>query len=142
LPGKKELRRDVFGELALKILFATAPAPTGTADKDKSAKVEEVAETAAAGWGGDRMVAFADPANATAPATVIDDSVWDTEGDAKEAEAVARRLMQKLADGDAAHDDWIVTREGDKLVLVFGAPAGTGSAVAAEALKSWKVARP
>jgi hypothetical protein len=107
------------------------------------------------------MVAYADPADATAPATVIDLSVWDTEGDAKEAEAVARRLMQKLADdqgaksarrgpaeassrgesGDAGRDEWMVTRDGDKLALVFGAPSGSGNAVAAEVLKSWKVSR-
>jgi hypothetical protein len=158
LPTKKEVRRDVFGELVLKVLFATAPPPpatttaAATTDKGKSkaapaptspadAKAQELAEAAAAGWGGDRMVAVADPANATAPPTVIDLSVWDTEGDAKEAEAVARRLMQKLADGDSGHDDWVVTRDGDKLALVFGAPGGSGNAVAAEVLKSWKVSR-
>jgi hypothetical protein len=72
---------------------------------------------------------------------VVNLSVWDTEGDAKEAEAVAQRLMQKLAAGDAGHDDWLVQREGDKLVMIFGAPKGTGAQVAAEALKTWKVAK-
>jgi hypothetical protein len=156
LPGKKELRRDVFGELVFKILFTTAPvpppAPAPATDKNKgkgspaptapAPSAQDLAEVAAAGWGGDRVVAFADPANAAAPVTVVDLSVWDTEGDAKEAEAVAKRLMQKLADGDGAHDEWLVTRDGDKLALVFGAPSGTGNAVAAEVLKSWKVARP
>jgi hypothetical protein len=162
LGAKKELRRDVFGELVLKILFATAPppvtTPAATADKDKDkdkgkgktplappspgdSKSEELAEAAAAGWGGDRVVAYADPGSATAPPTVVDLSVWDTEGDAKEAEAVARRLMQRLADGDAGHDEWTVTRDGDKLALIFGAPSGSGNAVAAEVLKSWKVSR-
>jgi hypothetical protein len=158
LATKKELRRDVFGELVFKILFATAPLPPvttpapATADKGKSktpptpqpaseSKAEELAETAAAGWGGDRLVAYADPASATSAATVIDLSVWDTEGDAKEAEAVARRLMQHLADSDGGHDEWVVTRDGDKLALIFGAPNGSGNAVAAEVLKSWKVSR-
>jgi hypothetical protein len=161
LAGKKELRRDVFGELALKILFATAPLPPTAnaaaandgAGKSKAktpptpappgdnGKATELAEAAASGWGGDRMAAYADAASATAPPTVIDLSVWDTEGDAKEAETVARRLMQKLADGDGGKDEWLATRDGDKLVMVFGAPAGSGNAVAAEVLKSWKVSR-
>ena len=156
LASKKELRRDVFGELVMKILFATAPPPAGTtpppADKGKGktpptpapasdSKAEELAETAAAGWGGDRMVADADPASTTSAPTVVDLSVWDTEGDAKEAEAVAKRMMQKLGDSDGGKDEWVVTRDGDKLVLVFGAPNGSGNAVAAETLKTWKIAR-
>jgi hypothetical protein len=83
-------------------------------------------------------VAYAD---GDGPVTVIDLSTWDTEGDAKEAELVAQRLMQKLGDGDAAHDDWLVAREGDKLLLVFGAPKGTGPQVVAEVMKSWKISR-
>jgi len=149
LGTRKEVRRDVFGELVMKILFTTAPTPpapaappakkgaTPAAPADDAATI---AEKAASGWGGDREVAYAEPGPDGA-VTVVDLSTWDTEGDAKEAEAVAARLMEKLSTANAAHDDWLVAREGDKLVLVFGAPKGTGAQVAAETLKSWKVTR-
>ena len=144
LAGRKEVRRDVFGELVLKILFATAPPPVATAKKGaagaaQDADVAAIAEKAAAGWGGDREVAYAEGADG--PVTIVDLSTWDTEGDAKEAELVAQRLLQKLADGDAGHDDWLVSRDGDKLLLVFGAPKGTGPQVIADVMKNWKISR-
>ena len=151
LGARKEMRRDVFGELVMKILFATAPSPPtaaattpakkGGVTTTPDADVQAIAEKAAAGWGGDREVAYADPSDANGPVTVVDLSTWDTEGDAKEAEAVAQRLLQKLADGDAGHDDWLVSRDGDKLLLVFGAPKGSGPQVVADVMKSWKISR-
>jgi hypothetical protein len=148
LGTRKEVRRDVFGELVLKILFATAPPPPATAVSKKGGSgatldvdVAALAEKAAAGWGGDREVAYADPNDSAGPVTVVDLSTWDTEGDAKEAELVAQRMLQKLADGDAGHDDWLVARDGDKLLLVFGAPKGVGPQVIAEVMKNWKVSR-
>ncbi len=146
LGARKEIRRDVFGELVMQILFATAPPPPATAVSKKGGSgatldvdVNALAETAAAGWGGDREVAYADPSDSASPVTVIDLSTWDTEGDAKEAELVAQRLLAKLAKADSGHDDWLVSRQGDKLVMLFGAPRGTGQKVAAEVLESWKV---
>lgn len=148
LGARKEVRRDVFGELVMKILFATAPPPPATAVSKKAGSgatldvdVQALAEKAAAGWGGDREVAYADPAEPNGPVTVVDLSTWDTEGDAKEAELVAQRLLQKLADADTGHDDWLVSRDGDKLLLVFGAPKGTGPQVIADVMKSWKISR-
>jgi hypothetical protein len=145
LGARKEVRRDVFGELVMKILFATAPPPPATATSKKGGSgatldvdVTALAEKAAAGWGGDREVAYAD---ADGPVTVVDLSTWDTEGDAKEAELVAQRMLQKLADADKEHDDWLVSRDGDKLLLIFGAPKGTGPQVIAEVMKNWKVTR-
>ncbi|MGZ3427196.1 MAG: hypothetical protein ACXVCV_11140 [Polyangia bacterium] len=145
LGARKEVRRDVFGELVMKILFATAPPPPATAVSKKGGSaatldvdVTALAEKAAAGWGGDREVAYAD---ADGPVTVIDLSTWDTEGDAKEAELVAQRMLQKLADADKEHDDWLVSRDGDKLLLIFGAPKGTGPQVIADVMKNWKVSR-
>jgi len=150
---RKEVRRDVFGELVMKILFATAPPPPSTAPPAKTPAKKgatpapsadndaaTIAEKAAAGWGGDREVAYAEPGDNGA-VTVVDLSTWDTEGDAKEAEAVAKRLMQKLGDADTAHDDWLVSRDGDKLLLVFGAPKGAGPQVVADVMKSWKISR-
>ncbi len=148
LGPRKELRRDVFGELVMKILFATAPPPPATAVSKKGGSgatldvdVEALAEKAAAGWGGDREIAYADPADPNGPVTIVDLSTWDTEGDAKEAELVAQRLMQKLGDADTLHDDWLVSRDGDKLLLVFGAPKGSGPQVIADVMKNWKVSR-
>jgi hypothetical protein len=146
LGAKKEVRRDVFGELVMKILFATAPPPPATAVSKKAGSGEKLdvdvaalAEKAAAGWGGDREVAYA--ADAEGPVTIVDLSTWDTEGDAKEAELVAQRLLQKLADADVGKDDWLVARDGDKLLLLFGAPKGTGPQVVADVMKNWKISR-
>jgi hypothetical protein len=129
----------------MKILFATAPPPPASPVSKKAGSgatadvdVQGLAEKAAAGWGGDREVAYAD---GDGPVTVVDLSTWDTEGDAKEAELVAQRLMQKLADADTGHDDWLVSREGDKLLLLFGAPKGTGPQIVADVMKSWKISR-
>ena len=145
LGARKEIRRDVLGELVLKILFDTAPPPPAATKKPAPGAPPEpaadaIAEKAAAGWGGDREVAYGD-GTPDGALTVIDLSVWDSESEAKEAEPVAQRLLAKLASADSAHDDWLVQRDGDKLVLVFGAPKGTGAAVAGEVLKSWKIAR-
>jgi hypothetical protein len=148
LGARKELRRDVLGELEWKILFAS--------------KLDDAeAEKAAAGWGGDRLVAFADPAHPDAPPAIVTLSAWDSETDAKEAEAAARKLFamqyparaaksetdftsgQKSEMGftsDAAGDEWFVERHGDELVILFGVPAGSHEAVAADVWKSWKVA--
>jgi hypothetical protein len=132
----KELRQDVLGELTFRILFASRlPA--------------EVAEKAAAGWGGDRLAAYVDPASPERPATVVILSVWDGETDAREAESAARKWAaagagKPEAEGlltDPNGDEWLIERKGERLLLVCGAPAGKAQAVAAEAWQGWKVAR-
>jgi hypothetical protein len=130
---KKELRRDVLGELEWKIWLAT--------------KLPEAeAEKAAAGWGGDREVAYADGDGAP---TVIDLSAWDTEGDAKEAADATRKVLAALAgksdaEGnsftDAAGDVWSLERRGDKLLVLCGAPAASAAALAGEVWSGWKIA--
>jgi hypothetical protein len=131
---KKELRRDVLGELEWKIWLGT--------------KLPEAeAEKAAAGWGGDREVAYADGEGAP---TVIDLSTWDTEGDAKEAADAARKVLASLAgkpDGekgnsftDAAGEVWSVELRGDKLLVLCGAPAASAAALAGEVWAGWKIA--
>jgi hypothetical protein len=137
LGSRKELRRDVLGELEWRILFGLR-------------LPDEAAEKAAAGWGGDRLVAYADPAS-DAPPTVIDLSAWDSETDAREAEAAARKLMAKLAGRpeapaaqparflDANGELWLVERRGDRVLTLFGAPAAAEAALTAEVWKSWKV---
>ncbi len=130
---RKELPRDVLGELEWKIWLG-------------SKLPEAEAEKAAAGWGGDRIVAYA---NGAEPPTVIDLSVWDTEGDAKEAEAAARKLVALLAGqpalangtfSDGSGELWSVERRGDKLLVMCGAPADASLAVTAEVWSGWKVA--
>jgi hypothetical protein len=139
LAPEKALRRDVLGELEFRILFA-------------SQLSDDKAEKAAAGWGGDRLVAY-DVAGAAADAlpTVIDLSAWDSETDAKEAEAAGVVLLAKLAEKpaakpgapalytDSAHAEWWVERRGNELLLIFGAPAGSHAAAADQIWKSWKV---
>ena len=136
---RKELRRDVLGELEWKIwLNSRLPEPE--------------AARAAAGWGGDRVVAYAD---GDAPPTVIDLSVWDTEGDAKEAAEAARKLLAQLAGKpaaakldaatntftDGAGEIWSVERREDKVLVVCGAPADAHAATVAEVWAGWKVGK-
>jgi hypothetical protein len=81
---------------------------------------------------------------------VIDLSAWDTETDAKEAEAAARRLLARLAGrpepaagqpatfADPNGEEWSAERRASRLLCLFGAPAGTREAVSAEVWKSWR----
>jgi hypothetical protein len=132
---KKELRRDVLGELEWRIWF-------------QSKLPQADAEKAAAGWGGDRIVAYSDPQNDTALPTLIIFSAWDTEGDAKEAADAARAVIAKLTgkpEGsivtDGEGEAWSVERRGDKLLVVCGAPADAQAAIASEVWTGWKVIR-
>src|SRR5581483_2041933 len=113
LGARKELRRDVLGELEWRILFA-------------SKLPEDVANKAAAGWAGDRLVAYAD---GDAPPVVVVLSAWDSESDAKEAEAAANQLLPKLAQPG---EEWFAERKKDRVLVVFGAPQGSHAAVAAD----------
>jgi hypothetical protein len=140
LAPRKELRRDVLGELEWRIWFS-------------SKLPEDIAEKAAAGWGGDRLVAYGDPATPDAPPAIVELSSWDTETDAKEAEAAARKLLAKLAGKpeaaagqparylDANGDEWSVERKTDQLLLLLGTPPSSHDAVTAEVWKTWKAAK-
>lgn len=139
LAPSKQARRDVLGELEWRLLFA-------------SALPEESAEKAAAGWGGDRLVSYVNAAaSKDALPEVIDLSAWDTETDAKEAEAAGRALMAKLAGQKASRAslytdqsgaEFAVERKGSQVLFLVGVPKGTHAACAAEVWKSWKVAQP
>jgi hypothetical protein len=132
---KKELRRDVLGELEWKIWL-------------QSKLPEAEAVKAAAGWGGDRMVAYS--SDGEVGPTVINLSVWDTEGDAKEAAEAARKLVAKLSGRpdapassytDAKGEVWSVERRGEKLLVVCGVPADSHTQVVSEVWSGWKVTR-
>ena len=120
LAPRKEIRRDVMGELGLRILFRTRlPEPQ--------------ADAAATGWGGDRLVAYASD-DRSVP-VVVDRSTWDTELDAKEAYDAFVALFGKITGGkpvatqtgaryvDTNGDVWRVERRGSDIVALFGGPA-------------------
>jgi hypothetical protein len=130
---RKELRRDVLGELEWKIWFESK---LSTAD----------AERAAAGWGGDRIVAYASDGDALP--TLVIFSAWDTEGDAKEAADAARKVVARLTgkpEAALSTDDkgeaWSVERRGDKVLVVCGAPADAHTAMVNEVWSGWKTSK-
>jgi hypothetical protein len=134
LPGK-EIKRDVLGELALRILF-------------RSRLPEPQADAAAAGWGGDRLVAYAGDDGALP--VVIDRSIWDTDVDAAEAMTAFRQLFTKITGAspsegltarflDPNGDAWRVERRGKSLLCIWGAPAARDAAIADEAWRALQV---
>lgn len=80
--GRKEVRRDVMGELMWKIWFGSAMA-------------QSQAENAAEGWGGDRVVAYEGPGDEQPVVLAL--SAWDNDSDADEAEQAMRRVLSELA---------------------------------------------
>jgi len=137
LMPRREVRRDVLGELVLRILF-------------RSRLPEPQADAAAAGWGGDRLVAYRDEKAGVLP-VVVDLSIWDTELDATEAAAAFRALFAKIAGAQPAGDEklgryvdlngevWRVEQRGDRVLCLMGAPALDGPIVE-EAWKALTVA--
>lgn len=141
LGDRREVKRDVLGEIAFKIWFA-------------SKLPDDAAERAAAGWGGDRLVAYAGaapsadgPKEAALP-ILVSLSVWDSEKEAKEAERAARQLAAALSSPppkeqpDRVQTPAMVERRGRSLVILLGVAPALQSAVAEEVLKGWKVGAP
>lgn len=93
---------ETLGELEMSIFFAQGR-PRGSAERD---------ERAAEGWGGDRLRVYRDPAGQT---SVVWFTVWDDEGEAREAEVAARAVA-----GEPAQQ---VTRAGRALLIVRDLPA-------------------
>ena len=133
-PGK-ELRRDVIGELEWRLLLETE---LGDAE----------AERAAAGWGGDRLVAWGDDKDG--PVAIVDLSTWDTEDDAVELETAARHWLAKCskqpepaADKPAIfttnNESNALERHGRQVLTMIGVPADKRAAIADEVWKKWKV---
>jgi hypothetical protein len=135
LASRHEIRRDVLGELGMRLLF-------------RSRLPEPQADAAAAGWGGDRLIAY-DGAQANALPLVIDLSVWDTETDANEAAAAFRALFAKITGAPANAGEiarfvdpngevWRVEQRKNQVLCLIGAPAADGP-IAEDA---WKSLRP
>jgi hypothetical protein len=109
---------------------------------------------AAAGWGGDRIAAYAregddDPMHAIGVAR----TAWDTGVDAQEATEALVRALDDFAGAPAQRTDdggrWLgdgraswVERRGREVVIVVGAPAPIAAALRDEVWKSWKAKLP
>lgn len=111
LTGYHEVKRDVLGELQLSIFLGQALASS-------------TAQRAAAGWGGDLLIAYARDRSAPASAPSSADAVrsadlvlihlssWDSDEDALEAANALRRVMVKRGlarreEPDAGRRTWI-----------------------------------
>lgn len=147
--GRKEVHRDVMGELVWKIWFGSAMA-------------ESQAETAAAGWGGDRMVAYEGPGDDKP--IVVSLSAWDSDSDADEAEAAARRTVAALAPlpaKDAAKEAaapkpprgvpffrqrgnqvYGLVRRDRLMAVVLGVPKGAEQSIIEETFRNFHIAWP
>ncbi len=143
-----EVRRDVLGEMVFKIWF-------------ESKMPAAQAERAAAGWGGDRMVAYAAPEKPTASGkdvgkesgkdagvaqmpTVVILSAWDTEGDARETEKAGQKLQGALSEERdvGKESSYSVERRGRLVLFLCGVPKTQQPKVAEEVFRTWKVEFP
>jgi hypothetical protein len=140
LAPRAELRRDVLGELELRVLFCLHAS-------------DGEAERAAAGWRGDRLVAYGAPEDGSEVA-VVDLSAWETEEDARQAEQAFERALPRGTpppprDGGPAPgtvevggEVWSVERRGDRVLALFGVPADSAAAVAAQVWSGFTVITP
>jgi hypothetical protein len=136
LKAGREIWQDTLGEAQLKAyLEQHLPA--------------EHAAAAAAGWGGDRAVAYEMPGG-QGPAVVLY-TTWDSEQDAIEFEEAQGTALARLAGrpekaaGAAvyhAEDGTVfaVTRQGVRVLTGFGVPATAWPRIAADVPRTWKAA--
>ncbi len=133
LPGYAVVHSTVWGELGfdsfLRTHGVTAP----------------IAQAAADGWGGDRVIALARPGTTRATRAIgLARSQWDTDADAIEAsEALAHALDALVVGGSVVHSDtrtsWLaldgtvawIERRGPSVVFGIGVPAWAAAAVEA-----------
>ena len=147
LSPRREVRRDVMGELVFKLWF-------------DSQLPESQAAEAAAGWGGDRLVAYEGEGD-TLPALVIL-SAWDSDSDAKEAELAARKVLMALAGvkepantsgrppsvgpaglfREKAGRSFGLARRGRLLLVLCGTPKGSEAKITDEVFNNFKVEWP
>lgn len=125
LPGYRPVWEDDLGEAAILAMLADVE-PVGTA------------RDAAAGWGGDRLVALrpegADPH--TVPA-VVGLVAWDTEDDARAFEISMRRYLEHAVDAPV-----LLERKRDRVLYATFLPASSEmNAVSTAAWAAFKVRR-
>jgi hypothetical protein len=125
LPSLKDWRKlygNVIGELVFSIFFR------------QNGVEKDVAERAAAGWGGDRVFVYAGAAGEL----LIDLSTWDTEMDAIEAAEAMTQALAGIA-AESKRPESVVERRGKDVLLVVGQPASLGK-LRSEAWARWKSA--
>ncbi|HMU41092.1 MAG TPA: hypothetical protein PKE31_18950 [Pseudomonadota bacterium] len=134
----KEQHRDVLGEWMWKVWFSRA-------------MPEREAVTAAAGWGGDILVSFAQPGE-TLP-IVVALSAWDNPEETDEAELAAQKLVLNLTGRtgeklpgpgktvlfERTQNDrvYAVARKDNRVLLLCGALPKTAAPLSQEILRTW-----
>jgi len=138
LAGYERVKTDVLGELQLSLYLGQG--------------VEEsVATRAAAGWGGDLLLAYRKDAGA--PVVLVHLTAWDTEADAQEFANAQRHVLvaQKLkakpgagedgpwSYGDGKGAEWSVQRAGEAVLVLHGAPPALRAALQTEVWERFRV---
>jgi hypothetical protein len=113
--GKKPVHEDTVGELQIKLWLQYVGGAKNAGD-------------AAAGWGGDRLLAYD---NGDGPYTVVWLTQWDTEADATEFANAAKATVDKLG-------AWMTPPKGNQVVIEINVPAESRQKIADEVFKSWK----
>jgi hypothetical protein len=135
LKGSRAVWQDTLGEAQLRFFLEPHVG-------------KERAATAAAGWGGDRAVAYQIPGQTGV--AVVQYSAWDGEQDAIEFEEAQAAALAKLAGQPAQASGpvvygadggivYAVVRQGSRVVCGYGVPAAAWGAILAEVQKTWKV---
>lgn len=143
LAPRKEVKRDVLGEMMLRVWFNMRLS-------------DQAADQAAAGWGGDRLVAYSQEGEALPVVVVL--SAWDSEQDASEAEQAGRKAVLAMTgqkDGPTqartragistfvrslGGRSFAAVRQGRMLLMLCGVPETAPlDAVTEEVLRTWKV---
>lgn len=116
--GLRPGAEDTLGELGLQLFLEESGVPA------------DLAQGAAEGWSGDRVVGYTGEEGA--PPVVVWLTAWDSEADAREFEVAARAAASRLEPGGNA----LVRRKISRVVLVIGASGAPGEA-ACDAALGW-----
>jgi hypothetical protein len=114
--GKKPVHEDTMGELQIRLFLSIVGGAKNAAD-------------AAAGWGGDRIVAYRAPSGEGYQIVWLTD--WDTEADAIEFAQAAKPAMDKI-------HGFLSQPRGKQVVVLVGIDAALRDKVVEEVLRSWK----
>ena len=145
LKGWKPVYQNVLGELMWSVLLRQHGVPRKRAD------------TAAAGWGGDRYAVYAPPGDdgkGVAGLVLVSLSTWDSEAEAIEAFAAASEAVPGMTGGVTdckiapaalfnscgdAQAETSIERKGDRVLLVVAAPAASAAKLRSDVWAKWKV---
>lgn len=139
LAPMKLLREDVLGEFHYSLYLSTGVAT-------------EIAQRAAAGWGGDRLAAYGNQQGSGLP-LLVNLSTWDSEADAIEFANAQRHVLldRKLKQvfADAGHrldvyqgqggEQWSVQHHRRHVLVLMGVPATIRPKLQQEVWERWRV---